>query len=146
MNGRTHFKRHEIPPGAFVNLTPLIDVLMQLILFLMVMGSWSRANQIQLDLPKSTSAVKAQEKETLTVSYQMQNGKPLITLNSKQMVSLEALSAAMKAAGAGVKKPAANVQIEKTVPYQDVVALMDVVRDSGYPKFSLLTMQATPPK
>jgi biopolymer transport protein ExbD len=135
-----HYKRHEVAPGNFVNLVPLIDIFMQIILFLMVMGSWNRANQIQLDLPKSTSTVKAGDKDTMEVTYLLQNGKPNIMLDSQVIATLGDLGSAMKASGAGKDKPVVNVRIEKAVPYQDVIALMDVVRDAGFPKFALLTL------
>ena len=142
MSRVTHFKRHEIPPGTFVSLVPLIDVLMTLILFLMVMGSWDRSNQIQLSLPQSSSTVKATAKEVMVVTYQLQNGKPSITVDSQAVANLEALGPALKSSGSHKDKPTVNVQIEKTVPYQDVIAVMDIVREAGFPKFSLLTLAA----
>ena len=125
-----------------MNLVPLIDVLMQLILFLMVMGSWNRANQIELSLPKSSSSVKAQDKSTYSVTYQFHDGKPQVTFNGQSVASLEALGAAMRASNSK-EKPVVNLRIEKAVPYQDVIAVMDVVRDAGFPKFSLLTLEPT---
>ena len=139
----SHFKRHEVPPGTFVSLVPLIDVLMTLILFLMVMGSWDRSNQIQLTLPQSSSTVKASGKtDVMVVTYQLQNGKPSITLDAQLVANLEALGPALKSSGGRRDKPTVNVQIEKSVPYQEVIAVMDVVRDAGFPKFSLLTLEA----
>lgn len=139
-----HYKRHEVAPGSFVNLVPLIDILMQIILFLMIMGSWNRSNQIQLDLPKSTSTVKAADKNAMEVTYQVQNGKANITLDDQSVANLEALGPALKASGNGKDKPVVNVRIEKAVPYQDVIAVMDTVRDAGFPKFALLTLETSP--
>ena len=140
-----HYKRHEVAPGTFVNLVPLIDVLMQLILFLMVMGSWNRANQIELDLPQSTSTVKSQDRQIMVVTYQLHDGKAQVTCNGDSVSGLEKLGDAMKATANanGKEKPVVNVRIEKAVPYQDVIAVMDVVRDAGFPKFSLLTLETT---
>jgi biopolymer transport protein ExbD len=138
-----HFKRHEVAPGSFVNLVPLIDILMQIILFLMIMGSWNRSNQIQLDLPKSSSTVKAADKNAMEITYLLQDGHANITLDDQSVATLEALGPALKATGNGKEKPVVNVRIEKAVPYQDVIAVMDVVRDAGFPKFSLLTLETT---
>jgi biopolymer transport protein ExbD len=33
-----------------------------------------------------------------------------------------------------------DILIDKTVPYQNVISLMDSVRDGGFPRFSLLTL------
>lgn len=144
MSKARHYKRHEVPPGTFVNLVPLIDVMMQLVLFLMIMGTWSRANQIELALPQSTSTVKAAAEEAtpiMEVTYQLQDGKPNITLDTQPVASLEALGEALQSSGSGKAEPIVNVRIEKTVPYQEVIAVMDAVRDAGFPRFSLLTME-----
>ena len=140
---KRRYKRHEIAPGSGGNMTPLIDVVMQLILFLMLAGTWMRPNQVELDLPESTSSVKAPEKGTLIVTYQLTEGKPNITLDALPVESLEALGPALKSTDNGGDKPTVNVRIERSVPYQDVIAVMDVVRDSGFPKFSLLTLEPT---
>lgn len=140
---KLRYKRHEIPPGTSGNLTPLIDVVMQLILFLMLAGTWMRPNQIELDLPESSSSVKAPEQETLVVTYQLRDAKPQITFNAEPIENLKALGDTMKASANGNERPVVNVRIEKTVPYQDVIAVMDVVRDAGFPKFSLLTLEPT---
>ncbi|MCG3149007.1 MAG: hypothetical protein PCFJNLEI_02459 [Verrucomicrobiae bacterium] len=137
------YQRHEIAPGKTGNMTPLIDVVMQLILFLMLASAAVRPNQIQLDLPESSSSVKSPEKNILTVTYAVRDGKPDITLEAKPVETLEALGPALQSAGRGSEKPIVNVRIEKTVPYQDVIRVMDVVRDAGFPKFSLLTLLPT---
>jgi len=142
MTRSRHYKRHEIPPGTFVNLVPLVDVLMQLILFLMIMGTWSRANQIELSLPQSSSTVKSQDRQIMVVTYQLHEGKAQVTCNGESVASLETLGKAMNASASGKEKPVVNVRIEKAVPYQDVIAVMDVVRDAGFPKFSLLTLES----
>jgi len=140
---KLRYKRHEIPPGSSGNLTPLIDVVMQLILFLMLAGTWMRPNQVELDLPESSSSVKAAEKEVIEVTYQLRDSKPHITFNTQSVESLKELGETMRASDDDSEKPVVNVRIEKSVPYQDVIAVMDVVRDAGFPKFSLLTLEQT---
>ena len=134
------FKRHDIAPGSFVSLVPLIDVLLQLIVFLLVMSAWSRANTVELTLPDSTSRVQQADQQAMVVTYQIQNGKPSITLNGQAVLNLDALPVALKALATPKEQSAVTVRIEKTVPYQDVISVMDVLRDSGFPKFSLLTL------
>ena len=78
-----------------------------------------KQQRIQLDLPKSTSTVKAADKNAMEVTYQVQNGKANITLDDQSVANLEALGPALKASGNGKDKPVVNVRIEKAVPYQD---------------------------
>jgi len=140
-------KKHEIPENTGINMTPLIDAVFQLLLFFMLASSLSRPNKIELNLPESTTGVKAAATPTLDVTYQMDNGQPLIALNGERLPGLEALAEKMKNwEGEGREEVA--IRIEKSVPYQDVVAVIDTVRDAGYPKFSLLTLPtgSVPPR
>lgn len=134
---------HEIPKNQGINITPLIDIVFQLLIFFMVASSLVKPNQIELHLPTSTSGTKSQEQaDALTVTYRLVEGEPRITLNDRSLESLEALHKAMPRLQ-GVNGDAAqpvDVLIDRTVPYEEVIALLDTVRDAGYPRFSLLTL------
>ncbi|MCE9592286.1 MAG: biopolymer transporter ExbD [Planctomycetes bacterium] len=133
-------KRHRLEPSNGMDMTPLIDVVFQLILFFMLTSSLTRPNQIQLDLPESSSGVKAQEEQSLVVSYRIAEGGPAILLNDKPVAQLSKLGEAMAAIAQPSEKPRVDIRIDKTVPYQEVISLMDTVRDAGFPKFSLQTL------
>ncbi|MBU4212294.1 MAG: biopolymer transporter ExbD [Verrucomicrobia bacterium] len=133
-------KRHEIPESRGINTTPMMDVIFQLLIFFVLTSSLTKPTQIELNLPDSTSGTKATSEKTLVVSYQLRDGLPLILLDNQPVASLDELEAQMKARAAGAAVCPVDIRIEKTVPYQDVIAVMDTVRDAGYPKFSLLTM------
>lgn len=135
----SRLQRHEVPENTSINMTPLIDVVMQLLLFFMLASSMIKPNKIELELPESTSGVRAQEQRLLEVSYRWQGDRPAIALNGELVASLEELGAAMRALDRTTPREVA-VRIEKTVPYQDVVSVIDTVRDAGYPKFSLHTL------
>jgi biopolymer transport protein ExbD len=59
------------------------------------------------------------------------------------MASLDKLGEALRQMSGPAAKQPVDIQIDKAVPYQDVVAVMDAVRDAGFPKFSLLTLAKT---
>jgi biopolymer transport protein ExbD len=141
-------KVHELNDENHVDMTAMIDITFQLILFFMLTSGLGKANQIELDLPESTSAGKGQTESAMVVSYAMINGKPTISLNSKTVDNLDQLRAAMKETGADPNtKPRVDVRIEKNIPYSDVISVLDTVRGAGFPKFSLMTSAASaPPK
>ena len=132
--------KHEIPENTSINMTPMIDVVFQLLLFFMLTSSMIRPNKIELDLPESSSGVRSDNPETIEVGYRIEAGMPQITLNGVRMADLAFLAVRMKALGQPDKTPEVVVRIDKTVPYQDVISVMDTIRDSGFPKFSLHTM------
>lgn len=135
-------KRHEIPENNGINMTPLMDVIFQLLVFFVLTSSLARPTQIELNLPESTSGVKAAPDERLVVTYRLQADQPEITLNAQPLESLDLLGPAMNSVAGGEKMPV-DIQIDRSVPYQNVVAVIDTVRDAGFAKFSLLTLART---
>ena len=133
-------KRHEIPESREINTTPMMDVIFQLLIFFVLTSSLVKPTQIELNLPDSTSGTKSTSEKTLIVAYQIRDGLPLISLDNQPVASLDELETRMKARTAASAPCPVDIRIEKTVPYQDVIAVMDSVRDAGYPKFSLLTL------
>jgi len=134
------FKRHEIPESGSINMTPMMDVIFQLLIFFVLTSSITKPTQIELSLPESTSGVKAKSEDVITVTYRLESARPEITFNATQVASLGQLGEIMRQhKGSGSKTPV-DIRIERTVPYQDVISLMDTVRDAGFPKFSLLTI------
>lgn len=135
-------KRHEIPENTAINIMPLLDVIFLLLVFFLLTSSLVRPTQIELDLPDSTSGVKAPDSvETIIVAYRYAGGAPFITLNAEPVRDLVALGEAMAALKADIPQtPQVQLQIDRTTMYQEVVSLMDTVRDSGFGRFSLLTI------
>jgi biopolymer transport protein ExbD len=138
--------RHELPEDRPINMTPMIDVSFQLILFFVLtstiggVADSAKTKQIELNLPESATAEKAAETPVLVVTYRLVDGQPEIQLNDQPLVGLAALGGAMRTAAGQDRQPHVDVRIERTVPYQDVVAVMDSVRGAGFSKFSLLTL------
>lgn len=137
-------KRHEIPPDVGINMTPMLDVIFQLLVFFVLTSSLVRPTQIELTLPDSSSGAKAAGEKTLVVTYQLRDGAPRILLDDQPIANLAELEALMKSRNRAGGDTPVDIRIEKTTPYQDVIAVMDAVRDAGYPKFSLLTLARQP--
>jgi biopolymer transport protein ExbD len=133
--------KHQIPENSSINMTPLIDVVFQLLLFFILTSSMIRPNKIELELPESTSGVRSDNPQTLEIAYRLDGGIAQITLNGERVPDLMTLATRMKALEpAAQATPEVVVRIDKLVPYQDVISVMDTVRDSGFPKFSLHTL------
>lgn len=137
-------KRHEIPESSSINITPLLDVIFQLLVFFVLTSSLTRPTQIELQLPESSSGVKSPDRiETVVVTYRLSENRPVITLNAEAIEDLDALGAALTAMKTSTPLPPMDIQIDKAAPYQNVVTLIDTVRDAGFSKFALLTLAST---
>lgn len=135
--------KHEIPEETSINMTPLIDVVMQLLLFFMLATNLMRPHKIELALPESTSTTRVQQNNAIEVTYRLrEGGQPLVALNGESVVDLKALFERLKSLEKNEETQVA-VRIEKSVPYQDVISVLDTVRDAGFPRFALHTLVAT---
>jgi biopolymer transport protein ExbD len=139
--------KHEIPEDTSINMTPLMDVIFQLLVFFVLTSSLARPTQIEMQLPESTSGVKVPDaQKSAVVSYRIADAVPVIALNELKLDSFEALGEALVDLAGGGEAPRVDLQIDKAVPCQDVIKLMDTVRNAGFAKFSLHTLAATPPR
>ena len=131
--------RHELADDRSINMTPMIDVVFQLILFFMLTSSLAHTREIAVDLPKSSSATTPdkKEKQPLVVSYRLNGKRTDLRLNGKPIDGLGRLAAAMQKAAPPATGPKVDIQMDRQVRYQDVVKLMDAVREAGYTKMSL---------
>ena len=141
-------KRHEIPENGSMNITPLMDVIFQLLIFFVLTSSITKPTQIELNLPESTSGVKAAADDVISVTYRLESAGPEITLNAAPIDSLNRLGEMMRQHRQSGANTPVDIRIERSVPYQDVINLIDTVRDAGFPRFSLLTLakSSAPPK
>lgn len=129
-------KRHELADNRAIDMTPMIDVVFQLILFFMLTSALVKPNQIELNLPESTSGVKAQDQpQPLVVSYFINDGKPELRLNETVVPSLDKLGAAMLEIADPRNAPQVSLKIERSLPVQDFAAVVDAVRDAGFVRF-----------
>jgi biopolymer transport protein ExbD len=138
-------KRHEIPADTSINMTPLMDVIFQLLVFFVLTSSLVRPTQIELQLPESTTGVKSPDSQGLVICFRVVGQKPVITINAEPVADMDSLVPALRILRGDPQKPQArlDIQIDRTVQYQDVVRLMDAARDTGFPKFSLQTLAPT---
>jgi biopolymer transport protein ExbD len=143
----TAHARHELPDDMSINITPLLDVIFQLLVFFLLTSSLVKPTQIEVQLPESSSGVAARpESEPLVVTCRLADGKPVLTVEDAPFGSFAELGAALVARAETAPGRAVDLRIDKAVPYQDVIRLLDTLRDSGFPKFALHTLAVTPGK
>jgi len=115
-----------------INVTPLIDIVFILLIFLMVSTSFNFTNSIDVNLP----AAKGDEKPLVENIRIVMTKDGLITVNDQtlQISEVEGILTEFKKTA-----PAATVIIEadKEVAHGQVVTVMDASRKAGYEKFAI---------
>ena len=120
-----------------INVTPFIDVILVLLIIFMIAAPLATVD-ISVDLP-AASAERTPRPD-----------KPLfLTLKSDLSVSLDndpinraALASALDRATAGDKQKRVFLRADKTVPYGELMSLMNELRSAGYLHVALVGLEA----
>jgi len=128
-------KRHE---DLEMNLVPLIDVLLVIIIFLVVSATFSRTSELQINLP--TAEANATQEKPLTIEVGVDaNGK--YTVNNKGLTdtSVDAISTALQSAASGGKEPTVIINADAKTTHQSVVNVMEASRVAGFTHITFAT-------
>src|SRR5512143_1928493 len=135
-SGGTRFRRRRYVPIAEINVTPLVDVMLVLLVIFMITAPLLQVG-VPVDLPKTSAQQVGGKDEPLVVSV---NSKDEIFLGETKY-ELDDLSTKLKAVHD--EKPDQRVFIrgDKTINYGRMMEVMGVVIDSGFRQLGLLGEQ-----
>jgi biopolymer transport protein ExbD len=134
MNFRRGRKHEELE----INLVPLIDVLLVIIIFLVVSATFSRINELQINLP--TADASAPEQKPLMINVGVDAGGRY-TVNDVELAdrSVEAIAAALRKAVGDGKEPTIVINADAASTHQSVVNVMEAARQAGYTHITFAT-------
>jgi biopolymer transport protein ExbD len=128
-------KRHE---DLEMNLVPLIDVLLVIIIFLVVSATFSRTSELQINLPTAEANTPQEKPLTIEVGVDA-SGQYVINGKSLSDKSVEGISAALKAAANGGNEPTIIINADANSTHQSVVNVMEASRVAGYTHITFAT-------
>lgn len=128
-------KRHE---DLEMNLVPLIDVLLVIIIFLVVSATFSRTSELQINLPTAEANATQDKPNVIEVGIDA-TGK--YTVNNKGLAdtTVNAISEALQAAANGGKEPTVIINADANTTHQSVVNVMEASRVAGYTHITFAT-------
>ncbi len=121
-----------------INVTPLVDIMLVLLIIFMVTASFMTNKAIELKLPESESATPIKPDEKTLVFAIDREGK--LWMDDK-VITFEDVAAGIREERE--KKPgvnlAANISADAKTPYEMVVKLIDIVRKNDIIDFAITT-------
>ena len=134
--------RRRAPAEASVELTPLIDVVLLLLIFFMVSTSFVRESRLGIELPGATGEPGDMDSAAVEVSVR-RDGTYRVNGKSVSGNSLPDLLAAIVEAGEGSPAGAVGLVIaaDARSTHQAVVMALDAARQAGLRRVSLLTQE-----
>lgn len=128
-----------------INLTPLIDCLLFLIVFFLLSTTFLKPSKLQISLPEAKAEAAATQARQIEVAVSASgdfavNGQ---VLASKQPTSLRS---AIEKASEGNRELPFIISADGNAPHQAVVTVMDAAGQMGFTSLSISTRQPDPAK
>ncbi|MCM8769422.1 MAG: biopolymer transporter ExbD [Candidatus Omnitrophica bacterium] len=129
------FKRHYSIIKGELNMAPLIDVVLQQLIYFMLTSSFIMQPGIRIHLPQAATTERMEEREVV-VSVSETGG---IFFEERQ-VSWEQLERLFKEEAAGGRQVTVIIKGDQQARHGDVVSVMDRARLAGLNKIAIATM------
>jgi biopolymer transport protein ExbD len=134
MNFR-HGRAREEPD---INLIPLIDILIVILIFLFLTTTYSRYSELQINLPEASAERASERPEVLNVSVDS-TGKYAINGTATAFGSTQSFANALKQAAKSTKEPVIAISADALATHQSVINVMESARLAGYNHISFTT-------
>jgi biopolymer transport protein ExbD len=126
----------EIDEQHEINVTPFIDVMLVLLIIFMVAAPLSTVD-IPVELP--VSAAKAQSRPEKPVFVTIKRNLELAV--GEATMSSSGLVGALEAATSGNRDTRLYLRADKSVPYGELMRVMDLLRSAGFLKVGLVGLE-----
>jgi biopolymer transport protein ExbD len=124
-----------------INVTPFIDVMLVLLIIFMVAAPLATVD-IQVNLP--AAAVEPRPRPEAPVYLTIKTDLSLAIGND--FVARELLPSTLSSATGGSKDTIIFLRADKTVPYGELIEIMNILSSAGYLKVALVGLEkASPP-
>jgi biopolymer transport protein ExbD len=126
-----------------INLIPLIDVLLMMVLFFMFSSTFVMEGRLKVRLPEAASVPLTRPPAEMLVITVTATGSYYV--NDRELVNSSAdtlRAAVLQVAGAERSQPA-TIRADARATHQAVVTAMDVLGRLGYTQMNIVTTDAT---
>lgn len=128
----------EMAQVSDINVTPFIDVILVLLIIFMIAAPLATVD-IAVNLPASTATKQPRPDKPVFITLKADRTLAV----GETPISRAALASSLAAVTSSDHNKRLFVRADKTVPYGDVMALMNDIRGAGYLKIALVGLEST---
>ena len=136
-----NFQRGQEKEPLEINLVPLIDVMMVILIFLMITTTYSKYTELQINLPTADAERQLERANEITVLVSAQ-GQYVINRNPIPFRGIEQLAEELKRAAGTLKAPLVVISADAAATHQAVVRVMEASRLAGLTQLTFTTQSA----
>lgn len=131
-----HFNKRRQTPSSFLDITPVVDTVFNLLIFFALSLSFIATPAIQVDLPRATAPELDREQKDLRLVI-THAGR--VFLNQKELSSADELEHSFRTAAMDRIPPQLFIEADERVPHGKVVEIMDVATNAGLQRLAIVT-------
>jgi biopolymer transport protein ExbD len=133
-----NFQRGQEKEPLEINLVPLIDVMMVILIFLMISTTYSKYTELQINLPSADAEKQAERANEVAVLVNTQ-GNYVVNKRPVPFRGVEALADELRRAAGAAKEPVVVISADATATHQAVVRIMEAARVAGLSQITFTT-------
>jgi biopolymer transport protein ExbD len=133
-----NFQRGKEKEPLEINLVPLIDVMMVILIFLMITTTYSKYTELQINLPTADADKQLERHNEVMVLVNTQ-GQYVINRSPVAFRGVEQLAEELKRAGGTLKDPIVVISADAAATHQAVVRVMEAARLAGLTQITFTT-------
>ena len=133
-----NFQRGREQDVQEINLIPLIDVLLVIIIFLMLTTTYAKFSGLEINLPTADAAKQAEQPNEVSVAVTA-NGQVLVNKAPLAANDVKSISEALRRAAGNNSDPIIVINADAKATHQSVVDIMQAAQSAGYPRISFAT-------
>lgn len=124
-----------------VNLIPLIDVLLIVLIFLAISTTYSRYAELQITLPNADANQVQDKPKEINIAITA-DGRYALEKKLLPGTEVDALAVALKSAAGGREDTVIVINADAQAPHQSVISAMEAARLAGIVRISFATQRA----
>lgn len=120
----------------FLNLVPLIDVVLVILIFLSVTTTFSQTAQLKIDLPEADAAAPVDAAPKEWVVAITADGAVFVGERAVGLGSVEDIESALRAVIPSGSQPTIIIEADAKTPHQRVIDVMRAAQRAGFDKLT----------
>jgi biopolymer transport protein ExbD len=126
-----------------INVIPLIDVLLTLLMFFVLTSTFIQHSRLQVTLPKASTQDRDMNAAALTVMVD-RDGRFFVGSDEVMGEDIEALKQTIARNAGDDRERQVTIRADANTPHQDVVTAMDALGQLGFTRLSIATTPSKP--
>jgi len=133
-----NFQRGKEKEPLEINLVPMIDVMLVILIFLMITTTYSKYTELQINLPSAQAERQLERPNEITILVNAQ-GQYVVNRNAVAFRSVEQLAGELRRAAAQMQEPIVVISADANATHQAVIRVMEAARLAGLAQITFTT-------